>query len=86
MPFIYAFLERLTFMVPDQSVKNVNIMRLENLELYGTLWLKDHSENTVSYPKSLRIQAFESLDAFKMYYAIGASVSYIRRESTYSLM
>ena len=34
--------------------------------------IKDHSRNTVSYPKSLRIQAFESLEDFKMYYAIGA--------------
>ena len=31
-----------------------------------TLWIKDHSRNTESYPKS---QAFESLEAFKMYYA-----------------
>ena len=53
------------------------------------LWIKGHSRNTVSYPKSLRIQAFESLDAFNMYYAIGASVlslgPYIR-ESTDSLI
>ena len=32
--------------------------------------------------KSLRIQAFESLDGFKMYYAIGTSVSSLHREST----
>ena len=52
----------------------------------GTLWTKDHSRNTVSYLKGLRIQAFESLEAFKMYYAIGASVSYLHRESTDSLI
>ena len=46
-----------------------------------TLWIKGHSINTVSYPKSLRIQAFESLEAFKMYYAIGTSVSSLHRES-----
>ena len=52
----------------------------------GTLWTKDHSRNTVSYLKGLRVQAFESLEAFKMYYAIGASVSSLHRESTDSLI
>ena len=47
---------------------------------------KNHSGNAVSYPKILRIQAFESLDAFKMYYAIGASVSSLHRVSTDSLI
>ena len=36
--------------------------------------------------KKPRIQAFESLEAFKMYYAIGASVSSLHRESTDSLI
>ena len=49
---------------------------------WDTLWMKDHSRNTVSYSKGLRIQAFESLEAFRMYYAIGASVSSLHREST----
>ena len=49
---------------------------------WDTLWIKDHSRNTVSYPTSLRIQAFDSLDALKMYYTIGASVSSLHREST----
>ena len=49
---------------------------------WDTLWMKDHSRNTVHYPKSLRIQAFESLEAFRMYYAIGVSVSSLHREST----
>ena len=53
---------------------------------WDALWIKDHSRNTVSYPKSLRIQAFESLEAFKMYYVIGASVSSLHRESTVSLI
>ena len=44
-----------------------------------TLWMKDHSRNTVSYSKGLRIQAFESLEAFRMYYAIGVSVSSLHR-------
>ena len=48
--------------------------------------LYDHSRSTVSYPKSLRIQVFESLEAFKMYYAIGVSVSSLHRESTDSLI
>ena len=43
---------------------------------------KNHSRNTVSCPKSLRIQAFESLEAFKMYYAIGASVLSLHGESS----
>ena len=41
--------------------------------------LQKHSE-------SLRIQAFESLEGFKMYYAIGTSVSSLHRESTDSLI
>ena len=49
------------------------------------LWTNDHSRNTVSYLKGLRIQAFESLEALKMYYAIGASVSSLHRESIYRL-
>ena len=44
--------------------------------------VEDHSRNSVSYLKSLRILALESLEAFKMYYAIGASVSALHREST----
>ena len=36
--------------------------------------------------KTLGIQAFESLGAFKMYYSIGASVSSLHRESTDSLI
>ena len=38
--------------------------------------VKDHSRNTVSALKTLRIYigAFECLEAFKMYYAIGVSV------------
>ena len=42
-------------------------------------------QNTVS-SKSLRIQAFEGLDAFKIYYAIGAAVSSLHRESTDSVI
>ena len=53
---------------------------------WDPLWIKDHSRNTVSYPKSLRIQAFESLDGYKMYYATGASVSSLHRASTDSLI
>ena len=34
---------------------------------------KRHSKNSVSYQKRLRIQAFETLEAFKMYYTIGMS-------------
>ena len=48
--------------------------------------IKDHSRNSVSYPKSLRIQAFKTLESFKMYYAIGASISSLHRESTDSLI
>ena len=50
---------------------------------------EDHSRNTVRYQKSLRIQAFESLDGFKMYYMIlmiGTSVSSLHRESSDSLI
>ena len=35
---------------------------------------EDHSRNSVSYLKSLRILALESLEALKMYYVIDASV------------
>ena len=44
--------------------------------------MKDHPRNRVSYNTSLRIQAFESLEAFKTYYAIGASIYSLHREST----
>ena len=46
----------------------------------------DEGNNTVSYQKSLRIKVFESLEGFKMYYVIGASVSFLHRESTDSLV
>ena len=48
---------------------------------WDTLWMKDHSRNTVSYSKGLRIQAFESLEAFTMYYAVGVFVSSLHIES-----
>ena len=44
--------------------------------------LQKHSKRS----KSLKIQAFERLEAFKMYYAIGASESSQHRESTDSLI
>ena len=34
------------------------------LATLGSLRIKNLSRNTVSYPKSLRIQAFESLEGF----------------------
>ena len=42
---------------------------------------KNHSRNTVSYMyiKSLRNEAFESLEALTMYYTMGASVSSLHR-------
>ena len=43
--------------------------------LWDSFQVEDHSRNSVSYLKSLRILALESLEAFKMYYTIGASVS-----------
>ena len=36
--------------------------------------VEDHSGNSVSYLKGLRIIALESLEALKMYYVIGTSV------------
>ena len=51
---------------------------------WDTFWIKDHSRNTVSY--QLKIQAFESLEGFKMYYVIGASVSSLHSGSTDSLI
>ena len=56
----------------------------------GRLWdifqVEDHSRNSVSYIKSLRILALESLEALKMYYVIGASIPSPHRESTDSLI
>ena len=46
---------------------------------------KDYSINTASSSRSLSIQVFESVEAFKMYYAIGASMSSLHRESTDSV-
>ena len=48
--------------------------------------VEDHSRNSVSYLKSLRILALESLEAIKMYYMIGTSVPSLHRESTDSLI
>ena len=48
--------------------------------------VEDHSRNSVSYLKGLRILALESLEALKMYYMIGASVPSLHRESTDSLI
>ena len=45
--------------------------------LWGTFWVKDHSRNTISY---------QGLEAFIMYYVIGASDASLHRESTYSLI
>ena len=53
---------------------------------WGTSLIKDHSRNTVCYPKSLRLQAFDGLEAFKMYYVIGMYVSSLHRESTNPLV
>ena len=48
-------------------------------QCWDSLWVTDLFSNTVSY-----IQAFDGLEAFKMYYMIGASVSSLHRESTNS--
>ena len=40
-------------------------------QCWDSLWMTDLFSNTVSYPKS---QAFDGLEAFKMYYMIGASM------------
>ena len=41
--------------------------------------VENHSRNSVSYLKCLRIIALESLEALKMYYVIGTSVPSLHR-------
>ena len=42
--------------------------------------MKDHSRNALTYQTGLRIQPCEGLEALKIYYTIGRSVSSLHRE------
>ena len=53
---------------------------------WETFWREDHSSNTVSYLKSLRIEALESYEALELFCAIGVSAPALPRESSDSLL
>ena len=70
-------------LLKEEEDDEISVLPISIADSYGplylcwdTLWMKDHTE---SYSKGFRIQAFESLEAFRMYYAIGVSVSSLHR-------
>ena len=66
----------------ENAVCQISIHEVDGgcYRLWDSFQVEDHSRNSVSHLKGLRILALESLEALKMYYVIGGSVPSLHRE------